>query len=134
MEKKEKPVHKKWWFWFIILLIIAGALGIAFGDPNTSQTVANTTTQSIQEKFTLVDSEGSFDGFAYYVTGTIMNNTNRQYSYVQVTFNLYVEDGAQIGTAMANVNNLEANGTWKFRAPGLTQEVASYKLMEITGW
>lgn len=137
MEKEKKPVYKKWWFWFIILLVIAGISGVVFGDPNanptSTSTTSNTTTQTT-ERFTLVDSEGSFDGFAYYVTGTIKNNTNRQYSYVQVTFNLYDEDGAQIGTAMANVNNLEANGTWKFKALGITEEVASYKLMEITGW
>lgn len=137
MEKEKKPVYKKWWFWFIILLVIAGISGVAFGDSNTNPTstsiTSNTTTQTT-ERFTLVDSEGSFDGFAYYVTGSIKNNTNRQYSYVQVTFNLYDEDGAQIGTAMANVNNLEANGTWKFKALGITEEVASYKLMEITGW
>ena len=137
MEKEKKPVYRKWWFWFIILLVIAGISGVAFGDPNanptSTSTTSNTTTQTT-ERFTLVDSEGSFDGFAYYVTGSIKNNTNRQYSYVQVTFNLYDEDGAQIGTAMANVNNLEANGTWKFKALGITEEVASYKLMEITGW
>lgn len=137
MEKGKKPVYKKWWFWFIILLVIAGISGVAFGDSNTNptstSTTSNTTTQTT-ERFTLVDSEGSFDGFAYYVTGSIKNNTDRQYSYVQVTFNLYDEDGAQIGTAMANVNNLEAKGTWKFKALGITEEVASYKLMEITGW
>ena len=137
MEKEKKPIYRKWWFWLIILLVIAGISGVAFGDPNanptSTSTTSNTTTQTT-ERFTLVDSEGSFDGFAYYVTGSIKNNTNRQYSYVQVTFNLYDEDGAQIGTAMANVNNLEANGTWKFKALGITEEVASYKLMEITGW
>ena len=137
MEKEKKPVYRKWWFWLIILLVIAGISGVAFGDPNanptSTSTTSDTTTQTT-ERFTLVDSEGSFDGFAYYVTGSIKNNTNRQYSYVQVTFNLYDEDGAQIGTAMANVNNLEANGTWKFKALGITEEVASYKLMGITGW
>ena len=137
MEKEKRPVYKKWWFWFIILLVIAGISGIAFGDPNTKPTSTSTTSDATTQttnRFTLVDSEGSYDGFAYYVTGSIKNNTDRQYSYVQVTFNLYDEDGAQIGTAMANVNNLEANGIWKFKALGITEEVASYKLMEITGW
>ena len=97
-------------------------------------TDSTTETKQTQEKFTLVDSEGSYDGFAYYVTGTIKNNTNEQYSYVQVTFNLYDADGAQIGTAMSNINNLEENGTWKFKALGGTEKAVSYKLAEITGW
>lgn len=139
MEKQKKSVLKKWWFWLIILCVIAATLGIVFGDPNAntigSNTVgSNTTTQTTNERFSLIDSEGSFDGVAYYVTGTIKNNTNKQYAYVQVTFNLYDDDGAQIGTAMANINNLEANGTWKFKALGITENVASYKLMDITGW
>ena len=55
---------------------------------------------------------------------------------MQVTYNLYDKDGVQLGTALANINNLEANGTWKFKAIGTGEgsQVASYKLVEITGW
>lgn len=135
MEKEKKPIYKKWWFWAIIIVIII-AIAVSQGENNTTQTGTNLTTETkqTQEKFTLVDSEGSYDGFAYYVTGTVKNNTKKQYSYVQVIFNLYDTDGAQIGTAMANINNLESNGTWKFKALGVTEQVASYKLAEITGW
>lgn len=133
--EEKKPIYKKLWFWVIVAVIIVAMAG-SQGENNTTQTGTNSTveTNQTQEKFTLVDSEGNYDGFAYYVTGTIKNNKNKQYSYVQVTFNLYDADGAQIGTAMANINNLEANGTWKFKALGVTEEVASYKLAEITGW
>lgn len=138
IEKEKKPIFKKWWFWVIILvLVIALVAGTQGGNSTTDGNSINTPTSQTtptQEKFSLVDSEGSYDGFAYYVTGTIKNNTDKEYSYAQVTFTLYDADGAQIGTAMANINNLEANGTWKFRALGGTQEAASYKLSEITGW
>ena len=64
-----------------------------------------------------------------------MNNTGREKSYVQVTFNLYDANGNQIGTAMDNINNLAPGGTWKFKAIALTSEsFASYKLAEISGW
>jgi hypothetical protein len=54
---------------------------------------------------------------------------------VQVTFNLYDKSGAQLGTAVDNINNLEPNGTWKYKALGLTTEkVDSYKFVEISGW
>ena len=134
-EKEKKPIYKRVWFWILVVLVVIVAVGMS-GESDTSSTSANAevkTTQN-QEKFTLIDSEGSYDGFAYYVTGTIKNNTDKQYSYVQVTFNLYDADGAQIGTALANINNLEANGTWKFKALGTTEDVSSYKLAEITGW
>lgn len=134
-ENEKKPIYKKQWFWVLIIIIIVAIAGSQGGN-NTTQTGTDSTTETkqTQEKFTLVDSEGSYDGFAYYVTGTIKNNTNKQYSYVQVTFNLYDADGAQIGTAMSNINNLEENGTWKFKALGGTEKAVSYKLAEITGW
>ena len=98
----------------------------------------STTETANQEKFTLVEvSNAYYDGYvAYYIEGTIKNNTEKSYSYVQVTFNLYDKDGVQLGTALANINNLEANGTWKFKAIGTGEgsQVASYKLVEITGW
>lgn len=132
-ESERKPIYKKWWFWVIIIILI---IGIAGAGSNNSLTTPSSLleTQQTQEKFSLIDSEGSHDGFAYYVTGSIKNNTDKEYSYVQVTFNLYDAEGAQIGTAMANINNLEANGIWKFKAIGGTENASSYKLAEITGW
>lgn len=106
---------------------------IVFSTSSTTSSHSNEEKQT-KEKFSLVDSEGSYDGFAYYINGSIVNNTDKQYSYVQVTFNLYDASGAQIGTALANINNLDPNGTWKFKAMGGTQNAASYKLAEITGW
>ena len=97
-------------------------------------------TENKQEKFTLQEGHsGSTDkyGMSYTIEGSIKNNTSKKYSYVQVTFNLYDSDGAQIGSALANINNLEADGLWKFKAIGSLgngKSVASYKLMEITGW
>lgn len=51
------------------------------------------------------------------IQGTLRNNSGRKYSYVEVRFNLYDKSGAQIGNTMANINNLEPYGTWKFEAP-----------------
>lgn len=140
-EKSKKPIYKKWWFWIIIIIAVVAIGGSQSGklkttNSNTSSITSSDSNQEKQtkEKFSLVDSEGSYDGFAYYINGSIVNNTDKQYSYVQVTFNLYDASGAQIGTALANINNLDPNGTWKFKAMGGTQNAASYKLAEITGW
>ena len=133
-EREKKPIYKKWWFWVIIIILIIGIAGTGNNNNNSTSTSSTSEIQQTQEKFSLIDSEGSHDGFAYYVTGSIKNNTDKEYSYVQVTFNLYDAEGAQIGTAMANINNLEANGIWKFKAFGGTEKAASYKLNEITGW
>lgn len=95
-----------------------------------------TPTSSEQEKFTLLSDTKVVDSIGTtYIEGEIKNNTDKIYSYVEVTFNLYDANGAQLGTAMDNINNLEPNATWKYKAIGLTtEEVATYKLVEISGW
>lgn len=129
-------------FTFILILVVIGMIAGTTGNKNTNNNLVETSTtvKEKQEEFTLQDGhKGTTDkyGMSYTIEGTIKNNTDKQYSYVQVTFNLYDSDGAQIGTALANINNLEANGLWKFKASGSFGDgktVASYKLMEITGW
>lgn len=126
---------------FITFILIIMVLAIGAGSTNNGEiSTQETATAITEEKFTLQDGHsGKADGYgiSYTIEGSIKNNTNKQYSYVQVTFNLYDSEGAQIGTALANINNLEANGLWKFKAIGSLgdgKSVASYKLMEITGW
>ncbi len=82
------------------------------------------------------DITDSNDGFALYLEGTIRNNASKTYSYVQVSFGIYDNAGNKTGTAMANVNNLGAGETWKFKAICLTPPTngGNYKLDEITGF
>ena len=116
-----------------ILIVIIGIGALASGGDTE---VNSNEVKEATEKFTLVSDEMTTDSIgSCYIEGTIQNNTDKNYSYVQVTFNLYDKDGAQLGTAMDNINNLEPNATWKYKAMGLTTEkVHSYKFVEITGW
>lgn len=114
-----------------LLLLLIGIMFLVFAVGSGESTKSD-------GKLELVEvSNAYYDGYiAYYIEGTIKNNTDKKYSYAQVTFNLYDSDGSQIGTAIANINDLEPNGTWKFKAIGSGDgsKVASYKLSEITGW
>ena len=92
-------------------------------------------TSSNNERFTLISKEGNKDNYGYItITGEIKNNTNKTYAYAQVTFTLYDESGAQVGTVMDNINDFEANGVWKFKAIGLSNGCTTYKCTGITGW
>lgn len=90
------------------------------------------------DKFTLSDDRGYADsyGFSYYIEGVVKNNTNYNYSYVQVQFNVYDSAGNVIGSCFDNINNLEANGTWKIKTlcTGEAKEIKSYKLTGFTSW
>lgn len=68
------------------------------------------------------------------VIGTLRNNTKKQYSYVQVEFNLYDNTGAQVGSTLANVNNLEPGGTWAFEAGVLEGRATQAKLKGVSSF
>ena len=118
----------------IIIVIIAIGVIAGSGNNSTNNSTGNTTTVAT-EKFTLVSSEMTSDSYGTYVEGTIKNNTDKSYSYVQVTFNLFDSEGNQLGTAIDNINNFQPNSTWKYKAVGLTTEKAARcEFVEITGW
>ena len=133
--KNKKPIYAKWWFWVIVILFI----GAAAGGSSSTSTGGDVTTSNVtkKEKFEIIgDITTESDMFAIYLSGVIKNNSGKDCTYVQVTFNLYDKDGNQIGTALDNINNLEKDGTWKFKAMGMGEsgEVDSYKLAEIVGY
>ena len=73
------------------------------------------------------------DGMFSYITGEIRNNSNKTYSYAQVTINLYNGE-TQIGSTLDNINNLEPGTVWKFRALVTDQSCTAYKIVEVTGF
>lgn len=81
---------------------------------------------------------GSADeyGITYYINGYVKNESDKDYSYVQINFNVYDADGNTIGSCLANNSGLEANGRWKFEAlcSGDANSISRYELDEITGY
>jgi hypothetical protein len=69
-----------------------------------------------------------------HITGTVRNNSGRAYRYAQITFTLYDASGAQVGTALANIANLEVGGRWKFRAGVLQPDARSCRLDKLSGF
>lgn len=78
--------------------------------------------------------EGKTGQFGGEITGIVINRRNRKLNYAQITFNLYDDSGAQVGTAIANVNGLESGGRWKFKASSLGTDFSKYKINELTGF
>ena len=127
-------------FVIIIALAIIGSLG---GDKDTTQPATSQPAQSQTEQkpaeqkkpdLEVIESKFEKDTFGGYIVGTVKNNTKKQYKYVQVEINLYDKDGNQVGSTMSNVNNLEPGATWKFKAPVIEEQAASFKIKEVTGF
>ena len=90
-----------------------------------------------QEPYTIADeAEDTSNQFAYKITGTLTNNTDKEKSYIQIEYVLYDVDGNQVGTALANTNHLKAGGSWKFEALGTVSpdQVASWERSDVSGF
>lgn len=92
--------------------------------------------QASSEKYAISDEAMDGDEFSVTISGVFTNQTDEDLSYIQLTYTLFDADGAQIGSAYANANNLAAGGSWKFEATGFEPlaEVASYELADVTGF
>lgn len=69
-----------------------------------------------------------------YLVGTVVNNSSREFGYVQVEFNLYDRSGRQVGSTFANVNNLEPGGQWRFKALVMQDEAKKAEPKGVTGF
>lgn len=146
MEEKsaKKKGFPKWAKILIIVFVVIIIIGLASGNEdsssnNSSNNNGTTNKNKTQEKFTLLEVTSAAPddyNFAYYIEGSIKNNMDKDYDYVQVEFTTYDADGNTLGTCLDNNSGLEANGTWKFKAmcTDNVEQIASYKLKEITGW
>jgi len=159
--KVKKSIFKKWWFWVIIVIFI-GIIANAGDDNKTSteqvsidettkgtqagatiaETIKETTikpapkpTEAKKPDYEILEYDDKTDEFgSLIIVGKIKNNTGKEQSYVQVEINLYDKDGAQVGSTLANVNNLEVDAIWAFEAYVLEENVASYKIKDVTGF
>lgn len=149
MEGQKKPIWKRWWFWTIVILILIGIgssgedKDMGSGTVPTSATQATTTTpaptptptqKATVPDLQVLDHSVKNEGYGMKsIVGTIKNNTNKKYGYVQIEINLYDSSGAQVGSTLDNLNNLEPNGTWKFSAAAF-EDFSSYKIKDVSGF
>lgn len=144
-EKKKKHIGKI--ILIVVVVIIAlGAFGSLSGgdkgsDSSTSGGTAKTEQaeekKQEQEPYTISDEAlDTSNPYGVKITGTLVNNTDDDKSYLQIEYNLYDADGAQIGTALANISNLKAGGTWKFEATSMEkpEDVANWERVDVSGF
>ena len=94
----------------------------------------NTTTESKKPDLELLSAESKNGDYGTrYMVGKVKNNSNKEYSYVQVEINLY-KGTTIVGSTLANVNNLGAGETWEFQAVNLEDDADSFKVKDITGF
>lgn len=79
--------------------------------------------------------EGDFD-VAYYITGTLENNTGIDFDALKINFNLLDKDDKVLGIAVGYITDVAKDEEVKFKAMSLTtsedaKKVESYKLLSV---
>jgi len=133
-----EPTHKKS-NKNVIWLIIAVAIIIGLVCYFTIDTLATSdSTSKLDISGTTMSVEyNEYLGYSATIKGIAKNNSKKNYSYASVEFSVYDAAGNNLGTALANINNLASGDTWNFSASLFSfpnTRPTKFKLVEITVW
>lgn len=115
-------------FFIIVFSVIIGSANINEQLKENKLTVTN---DSMMVEYS------EYLGYSAVVKGVVENVSNKNFSYASVEFSIYDAEGNNLGTAIANINNLSKGDTWRFEAHLLSfpsTKPTRYKLVEITAW
>ena len=112
----KKPIYKRVWFIVLAAIVLILIIQQTTGNKKKDVEVKNSTQETQNAKYEVSELNIEKDSFSSYVTGVLKNNTDKEKSYVQITIPAYDANGNKVGDALANVNDLKPNSTWKFKA------------------
>lgn len=127
------------------ILFVISAVGSVSGDKKDNVSVSEKgnatqktkeTAKEIKKEYEIENVDIEKDEFSTYVTGVLKNNGGKK-GYVQITVPCYDKNGAKLGDALANVNDIEANGKWKFKAMYMGSETPAScdaNKLEVSGF
>ncbi len=107
-------------------------------NDSPEQSNTQTTTPTVPTTNNLTSADGMLELLDYksengYIVGTIRNNSDTTYRYVEVDINLFDANDNQVGSTLTNVNNLEPHKSWKFKAVVLEKNTKRFKIVKIYG-
>ncbi len=117
---------------FILFIVLAVESNKSGPSTTNSSDVKISETEKINLE--MLDCKWTNKEYNSFITGRVQNKSEKTVRYAQISFNLFDDSGAQVGTAMANINNLAPSGIWKFEAIVMNDNVAKYKLAELNGF
>ena len=113
---KKKTIYKRIWFIVLAAIVLILIIQQTTGNKKKDVEVKNSTQETQKAKYEVSEINIEKDSFSSYVTEVLKNNTDKEKSYVQITIPAYDANGNKVGDALANVNDLKPNSTWKFKA------------------
>lgn len=133
---EKKSNNKKVWIGIVgFVVLFAIVIGIVVGLDGGSSSVEKSKLDVSNISMSVEYNEHL--GYSAVIKGTAKNTSSRNYSYASVEFSVYDASGNNLGTALANINNLGSGDTWHFEANLFdfpSSRPTTYKLVEITAW
>ena len=134
----------------LAIIIVVGALWLFFGNRNNSSSSSSSASQKtdfekqMEEKGYIwgnkslglaisKDTKYTTSKTLTKITGVVYNASKTNYSYVQVVFAVYDENGMKVGDAWGNVAGLNSGESWKYEASYLGK-CSEYKLTEVSAY
>lgn len=133
---------------FFLIIIALGVIGslagnhdktasrapLSVGASDTSSESAPSTTSGSTSDYSIANLTSHKDESGMlHIEGDLTNNTDDTKGYVQVEINVYKGD-TQLGSTLANTNNLEPHKTWHFSAIAFEDGADSFKVKDVTGF
>lgn len=117
----------------IILLFVFLFIVALFTVDDTDTGSSSGGSVSVVEKYDIQNVKGTTSYGIVTITGTLV--ANKDYEYLQIEIPTYDSNGNKVGSALANISDLEKGETWKFEAVDLSGGT-NYKIekAEVTGW
>lgn len=137
--KKKQGLPK----WLVVIICVVGVIiiGSIFsggGEETAKEGNGSDDKKQPTEKFTYEITNQYLGEYAitYYVEGTVKNNRDIDYEYVNIEFICYDAEGNSLGTAEDYSDNLLANQTWKFKASSFddVKNIDHCEFHEISSW
>lgn len=133
---EKKSNSKKVWicvigFAILLAVIIGIVVGLGGESSPTGKSKLDISDVSMSTEY------NEYLGYSAVIKGTEKNRSSKNYSYASIEFSVYDATGNNLGTALANINNLGSGDTWRFEAILLSfssSRPTTYKLVEIIAW
>ena len=119
----------------VVIVILCAACSGSNSTNNVPSSDQESSTKKSEAQYEFTEKPKLvYEDYTNKIVGIIKNNSGSDKGYIQISFTLYDADGNNIGSTLANTNNLKNGGTWKFEAIVLEDGVKSFELDEVTGF
>jgi hypothetical protein len=112
----------RWWKWIFIVPPIAGfAVAILLAEPRRG------------DGLTLLDSSVKTAAPGQrFVTGSVRNNTDKEYDRVQLDIDMLAADGSLLATAYSSTTGVAPHTTWTFTTPIPFENATRFRITKLS--